>query len=452
MASRDKKRILVIDDEEAIRDGCSQILSRAGYRVDTTGKGTRGLDMAAMNDYALIFLDIRMPGENGIETLKKIKQDHKISAKVVMISGYGTIPLTVEAMRYGAVDFLTKPFSADELRNTLSQALCMDDEEEVFQEETPVLDIIGDSEYTGDLKAAIRRVAQTDTAVLISGETGTGKELVARNIHALSNRTDKPFVAVDCSSLVENLMESELFGHVKGAFSGAVSSKDGYFQAADKGSLFLDEVSNMGLGVQAKLLRVLQEQEVPRVGATIPDKVDIRLITATNKDLRTQVEAGSFREDLFYRISVVPLHIRPVREHKADILTIAEYYLGIYQKRHHSPVRALSEEAKKSMMAYYWPGNIREIRNTMERLCVMCDHERVTLADILYYGQGPNSPAPVIDGASGRLTLLDMEKMHIEKALRHFNGQMTKTARFLDIDRKTLRTKIHNYGIDIKDM
>jgi len=444
------KRILVVDDEESIRDGCSQALSRAGYQVDITGDGAKGLDMASRDSYDLIFLDIRMPRTDGIEILKSLKQDYNISAKIIIISGYGTIPLTVEAMKHGATNFLTKPFSTRELRGAVKEALSMDKEIRETQEEEPFFEMVGGSDYIKELKGTIKKIAKADTTVLITGESGTGKELVARTIHILSDRADNPFVPVDCSSLVENLMESELFGHVKGSFSGATSSRDGRFQVANKGSLFLDEISNISLGVQAKLLRVIQEQEVPRVGTTLPDKIDVRLITATNKDLRAEVEAGRFREDLFYRISVVPIHIRPLREHKSDILPIAEYYLEIYKKKHQSTVKSLSQEAKQSLLSYHWPGNIRELKNTIERLCVLCDHKIVTLSDILYYGQSPDSKAPIIDSFSGKLTLVDVEKAHIEKALRHFNGQINKTANFLGIDRKTLRMKIRNYGIEIR--
>jgi DNA-binding NtrC family response regulator len=298
-----------------------------------------------------------------------------------------------------------------------------------------------------ELKDSIRRIAQTDSTVLITGLSGTGKELVARTVHQLSKRADRPFIPVDCSSLAENLMESELFGHVKGSFSGATESREGRFQMADTGTLFLDEISNINLNIQAKLLRVIQEQEVPRVGKSSPEKVDVRLITATNSDLHAEIAAGKFREDLFYRLSVVPLDIKPLKEHKADILTIAEHYLDYYQKKHKSKVRRLSEEAKTSLLSYKWPGNVRELKNTIERLCVLCEHETVNLSDIFYFGQGEGVKTPVVDSSSGRVTLVDVEKEHIEKALKHFHFQINKTAEFLGINRKTLRIKIRNFNI-----
>jgi two-component system response regulator HydG len=388
-----------------------------------------------------------MPGMDGLEILKKIKVEKNISAKVIIITGYGSIPLAVEAMRNGAFNFLTKPYSASDLREAVEDALTQCDTG-VAEKGLSVL--IGNSDYMKELKESIRRIAQTDSTVLITGESGTGKELVAHTIHNLSKRCDQSFIPVDCSSLVENLMESELFGHVKGAFSGATESREGRFQIADKGTLFLDEISNINLNIQAKLLRVIQEQEVPRVGRSLPEKVDVRLIAATNRDIRAEIDTGRFREDLFYRISVVPLNIKPLREHKSDILLIAQHYLDIFIEKYESKVRRFSEEAIKSLISYKWPGNVRELKNTIERLCVLCDHEVVDMSDIFYYGQNDQAKAPVVDSSTGRVTLIDVEKEHIEKALHHFHFQINKTAKFLGIDRKTLRIKMRNYGIKIE--
>lgn len=443
-----KTRILIIDDEEVIRDGCRQILTRQGYIVDCAAGAREGLKLAGKDIYDLILLDVRMPEMSGLDILKKLKEEKFIVAKIIVITGYATIPLAVEAMRYGAVDFLAKPYTAGQLRDAVNDALQGCENPDV-EKDIPML--IGVSDYMKELKDSIKRIAQTDSTVLITGLSGTGKELVARTIHQLSRRADKPFVPVDCSSLAENLMESELFGHVKGAFSGATESREGRFQIADKGTLFLDEISNINLNTQAKLLRVIQEQEVPRVGKSAPEKVDVRLIAATNKDLRAEIAEGKFREDLFYRLSVVLLDIKPLAEHKTDILPIAEHYLEYYRKKHKSHVRCLSEEAKKSLLSYKWPGNVRELKNTVERLCVMVDHDEVNLSDILYYGQGDGAKAPVVDATSGRVTLVDVEKEHIEKALSHFNFQINKTANFLGIDRKTLRIKMRNYGIKSKE-
>jgi DNA-binding NtrC family response regulator len=442
----DKKRILIIDDEESIRDGCHQTLSKAGYIADATGDAQHGLEMSLKDIYDVILLDIRMPKMDGIEILKKLKGH--IKSKIIVITGYGTISLSVEAMKLGAFDFLTKPFTTQEIKNIVQSAVNIQDTEPADE---PIKTLIGKSEYIRELKDTVKRVARTNSTVLLTGESGTGKELIASTIHKLSSRSTKPYLPVDCSSLVENLMETELFGHVKGAFSGATETRDGRFQMANKGTLFIDEISNLSLSVQAKLLRVIQEQEVPRVGSSVPEKVDVRLITATNKDLRSMVDNSEFREDLFYRISVVPIHIKPLREHKSDILPIAEYYLDFFSKKHSDKTFILSEEAKKSIVSYSWPGNVRELKNTIERLCVLCDNEEISLSDILYYGQKTEPKTPVFDSVSGRMTLVEVEKEHIEKALDHFNYQISKTACFLGIDRKTLRLKIRNYGIRTKE-
>ncbi|HPQ44759.1 MAG TPA: sigma-54 dependent transcriptional regulator [Syntrophales bacterium] len=437
-------KILIIDDEESIRDGCHQILSREGYDIEETGSSVQGLEMALRDVYHVILLDVQMPKMNGLDVLRKLKVESSISAHIIIITGYGSIEIAVEAMKNGAFDFLTKPFGATELKKVVKNALNASD---TVRSDDDIPELIGKSSAALELKDTIRRVAYTDSTVLITGESGTGKELVARAIQRLSNRNGKPFVPVDCSSLVENLMESELFGHVKGSFSGATESREGRFQMADKGTLFLDEISNISLATQARLLRVIQEQEVPRVGSSKADKVDVRLIVATNRELTDLVDSGQFREDLFYRISVVPINIKPLREHGDDILPIAQHYLNVYMKKHRSKVRRFSKEAEKSLMLYNWPGNIRELKNTIERLCVLCENETVNQSDILYFGQYKSTKVPVVDSYSGRVTLVDVEKEHIERALHHFNFQIGKTAKFLGIDRKTLRTKIRNYNI-----
>jgi len=446
LAKKRNVNTLIIDDEESIRDGCRQILARMGHDVTSTGDALDGYEKAAKNTFDLILLDIRMPQMDGLDILRKLKTEHNISARIIIITGYGTIQLAVEAMRLGAFNFLTKPFSADDLKKAIKDST---DQNESAETETTISMLIGSSDYMKELKDTIRRIAKTDSTVLITGESGTGKELVARTIHTLSKRSDKPFVPVDCSSLVPNLLESELFGHIKGAFSGATENRDGRFQTADNGTLFLDEISNIGLDIQSKLLRVIQEQEVPRVGSSVAEKVDVRLITATNKDLRGEVKSGNFREDLFYRVSVVPIHISPLREHRSDILVIAQHYLDIFREKHKSAAKRFSPETMKSLTSYSWPGNVRELKNTVERLCVLCEHEEVTLSDVMYNGQDTRAKAPVIDPFSGKMTLVDVEREHIEKALKHFNYQINKTATFLGIDRKTLRTKIRTYGIEI---
>ncbi len=440
-------KALIIDDEDSIRDGCSQVLSGMGCSVIDTNDAARGLEIALGDTCDIILLDVQMPKISGLDILKKIKVESHVSASVIIITGYGTIEMAVDAMRHGAVNFLTKPFSTAELRKAVTSALRNPN---VQRSDGPIPDLIGDSSCMQKLKNTIRRVAYTDSTVLVTGESGTGKELVARAIRELSTRMDRPFIAVDCSSLVENLMESELFGHIKGAFSGATQSREGRFQMADGGTLFLDEISNISLRTQAKLLRVIQEQEVPRVGSSKVDKVDVRLIAATNKDLRTQVAAGQFREDLFYRLSVVPIEIKPLREHPSDIIPIANHYLDFFAKRHKGKNMFFSPEAQRSLMSYPWPGNVRELRNTMERLSVFCDSEKIDPTDIPYYGQDINAKGIDVGNDKSVSTLLEVEKEHIQSVLKQFDFQVGKTAEFLGIDRKTLRTKIKSYGIDTK--
>lgn len=442
---RKSKKNLIIDDEAVIREGCRQVLTRKGYHVDCTGDADEGLQMGMRNSYDLILLDVRMPNMSGMDILKKLKEENNVNTRIIMITGYGSIPLAVEAMRQGACNFLTKPYSATDLHEAVCLAL-KDDEEDADEKNHSLM--IGCSDYMKELKDSIGRIALTDSTVLITGSSGTGKELVARSIHQLSQRAKRPFIPVDCSSLSENLMESELFGHVKGAFSGSTETRDGRFQMANTGTLFLDEISNINLNIQAKLLRVIQEGEVPRVGKSSPEKVDVRLITATNRDLHAEIAAGNFREDLFYRLSVVPLDIKPLKDHKTDILPIAEHYLDFYQKKYKSKVRNFSEEAKKSLLSYKWPGNVRELKNTIERLCVLSDNETVNLSDIFYYGQSEGAKASVIYSSSDGATLVDVEKEHIKKALKHFHFQINKTAKFLGIDRKTLRLKMRSYNIN----
>ncbi|NQU03837.1 MAG: sigma-54-dependent Fis family transcriptional regulator [Syntrophaceae bacterium] len=282
MSNRKKRiRILIIDDEASIRDGCSQVLSRNGYEVVCTGDALEGFKFARQDRYDLILLDLKMPGMKGIDILKKLRKDHDIAAKIIIITGYGTIPLSVEAIKNGADDFLTKPFTSTELRRAVIKVL---ERKDIDRPDPQVTGLIGNSDYMRELEETIRRIAKTDSTILITGESGTGKELVAQTIHSMSMRFEKPFVPVDCSSLVETLMESALFGHVKGAFSGATESRTARFQMADNGTLFLDEISNISLKVQATLLRVIQEQEIPRVGSSKTESVDVRLIAATNRE------------------------------------------------------------------------------------------------------------------------------------------------------------------------
>ena len=444
--------ILIIDDEETMRDSCRQTLSRDGNRIEVAESGSKGLFLLEAESFDLVILDLKMPGLSGMEVLKKIKQSDP-EVMVVVITGYATVESAVEAMRIGAYDFIPKPFTPDSLRVIVKRAL---DRRELALENVLLRDelkadfepgvIIGQSKSMKKVEELVRKVGPTDTTVLISGESGTGKELVARAIHRYSSRTDKPFVAVDCGSLVENLFESELFGHTKGSFTGATATKYGRFELANGGTLFFDEIGNISINIQTKLLRVLQEREITKVGSSQVIKVDVRIVAATNKDLQKAVKSGTFREDLFYRLSVVPITLPALCERRDDIPLLANYFLQKYNKKRKKNIRAISDRAMKALVEYDWPGNVRELENAIERAVVLAEDDVISPSELLYYGLSVET-APKSD--AGKIQrLVDVEKEHIAKTLKMLNGNRGKTAERLGIDRKTLRSKLKKYGIE----
>jgi len=447
-----KANILVIDDEETMRDSCRQTLSRDGNRIEVAESGSKGLFLLEAESFDLVILDLKMPGLSGMEVLKKIKQSDP-EVMVVVITGYATVESAVEAMRIGAYDFIPKPFTPDSLRVIVKRAL---DRRELALENVLLRDelkadfepgvIIGQSKAMKKVEELVQKVGPTDTTVLISGESGTGKELVARAIHRYSGRTDKPFVAVDCGSLVENLFESELFGHTKGSFTGATATKYGRFELANGGTLFFDEIGNISINIQTKLLRVLQEREITKVGSSQVIKVDVRIVAATNKDLQKAVKSGTFREDLFYRLSVVPITLPALCERRDDIPLLANYFLQKYNKKRKKNIRAISDRAMKALVEYDWPGNVRELENAIERAVVLAEDDVISPSELLYYGLSVET-APKSD--AGKIQrLVDVEKEHIAKTLKMLNGNRGKTAERLGIDRKTLRSKLKKYGIE----
>lgn len=442
-------KVLVIDDEESMRAGCSQTLSQDGYRVQTAADGIRGLEMAQKESFDLIILDLRMPGMDGTEVLAKLKE-YDPNILVIVITGYATIESAVEAMKRGAYDFLPKPFSPETLlaitrRAAQSRRLALENvclRLELDERMGPDA-VIGRCPAMMELAEWVRKVAPTDSTVLICGETGVGKELVAKAIHRHSPRRHKPFVVVDCGALVETLFESELFGHVKGSFTGAIETTYGKFELANGGTVFLDEIANVGSNMQAKLLRVIQEQEVIKVGSSQKVEVDVRIIAATNKDLAKEMSEGNFREDLFYRLNVVPIHLPPLRDRKEDIPALAQYFLEKFSEKRKRNVTGISPEAMRALEAYDWPGNVRELENAIERAVVMADGEIITPRDLLYYG----TTRPLDSGSAERGRLVEMEKEEIVRALKQFNGHKNKTAEYLGMNRKTLREKIRKYRI-----
>ncbi len=445
--------ILIIDDEEAVRDSCSQVLRREGYRVKAASDGREGLRFFESEFFHAILLDLKMPGLDGFKVMEKIKEENP-ETPVIIITAYASIESAVEAMKRGAFDYLAKPFTPEELRVIIRKAL--DSRKKFFEdislrqviEEKLDFDmVIGKSKLMERVFDIVRRVSPSESTILIIGESGTGKELLAREIHKHSLRKNAPFVVVDCGALVETLFESELFGHVKGSFTGAHETKHGRFEVANGGTIFLDEISNISLNIQAKLLRAIQEREITRVGSSKPIKVDVRILAATNENLAECVRRGAFREDLFYRLSVVPIHLPPLRERKEDIPFLLEHFLKKYNKKTRKNIKGVSEAAMKALLDYDWPGNIRELENTIERAVVFCDSEYIELDDLVYHGLG--SSLGLLNPLGGKpKTLSEMEKEYIRIALQFFQGNKSKTAKSLGIDRKTLNAKIKKYGIN----
>ncbi len=431
-------KALVIDDDKAMLDACQQILTRLGFQVALAATGRQGLELMARDPYDLVLLDLVMPDQNGVEILKRLKAMYP-QTQVIIITGYGTIAAAVETVKLGAFDFLPKPFTPDDLRQVVKRAL-----EKPL--EMPTLDrqeIVYASEAMARILAMVERVAPSDSTVLITGESGTGKGLIAQKIHGLSNRRLEPFVTVDCGTLVETLFESELFGHVKGAFTGANANKIGKFELAHGGTLFFDEISNISLEVQAKLLRAVQERKISRVGSHRVISVDVRLIAATNRDLARAIREGSFREDLFYRLNVVSIHIPPLRQRKEDIPLLAAHFLAKFNKRLKKSVQGFTPEALDMMLNYHWPGNVRELENMVERLVVFSVGPYLEVADLAFSGVDFVAPS---DGDT--VSLKDMERDHIRRVLQQCEGRRADTARLLGIDRKTLREKLKRYQID----
>ena len=438
-------KTLVIDDDKAMRDACYQILSRLGFEVDLAGDGRLGLNLMEKGSYDLVLLDLVMPDQNGIEVLKQIKILDP-AVQVIIITGHGTIPTAVETIKLGAFDFLSKPFTPDDFRQVVKRAL----EKQSKPEPVPALrpkinglQIVFASEAMARIMEMVQRVARSDSTVLITGESGTGKGLIAQKIHALSPRRPEPFVTVDCGTLVETLFESELFGHVKGSFTGANANKIGKFELAHGGTLFFDEISNISLEVQAKLLRAVQERKISRVGSHRVITVDVRIIAATNRDLAQAIRSSSFREDLFYRLNVVSIHIPPLRQRKSDIEPLIDHFLAKYNRQLKKTVQGFTPEAMELMLDYNWPGNVRELENTVERLVVFSVGPYLELSDLAFSGVEFCPPS-----GNEAISLKDMEKDHILRILQQCEGRRTDTARLLGIDRKTLREKLKRYQIE----
>ena len=443
---RETIRVLAVDDERPTRLLMERELPRAGFRVEVAESGEDALATIRTKDFDVILLDLRMPGVGGMEALRRIRES-EATAEVVILTGHPDVETAIAAMKLGAYDYLTKPFKLAELEQVIRRAaerkrLQLENQalrRMVAQREPPPL-IVGGSRAVADLLATVRRIAPTDANILIVGPSGTGKGLVARVIHESSARAAGPFLVINCSAFQDQLLESELFGHEKGAFTGAAVSKQGLFEVAEGGTLVLDEVGEMSPAMQAKLLQVLDTREMRRVGGTRVHRLDVRVIAATNRDLPEAIRAGRFREDLFYRLNVVTLALPPLRERKEDIAPLIAHFLARFGSAGYGP-RRFAPEALQVLMDYPWPGNVRELANTIERLLILTPGEVIGVEDLppsIRSAQG--SP-----GAPG--SLADMERLHILRVLQDTQGRKAQAARILGVDVKTLNKKIKDYQI-----
>jgi two-component system, NtrC family, nitrogen regulation response regulator NtrX len=447
-----KERILVVDDEAGVRSSLQGILEDEGYRVDAVESAEAALTRVSTGRYDLVLLDIWLPNMDGMEALARIRERDP-DAAVIMISGHGTIENAVKAIQLGAYNFVEKPLSLDKTVIAVGNALRqrrLEQENRYLRERVESKEVlIGESEVMRELRQQIRTAAPTNGRVLIFGENGTGKELVARSMHAQSRRKNGSFVEVNCAAIPEELIESELFGHVKGAFTGALSTKKGKFEVADGGTLFLDEIGDMSLKTQAKVLRVLQEQRVEAVGSTDSVSVDCRIIAATNKDLEREIRNGGFREDLFFRLNVIPFHMPPLRERREDIPLLAEHFIEDFCAEYGKRAKRASAGAMELLMAYQWPGNVRELKNVIERLVIMVTADVIGAEDLpaALRKEREEQPSGVSDYPSLARAREAYEKQYILKKLREHEGNVSRTAAALKIERSHLYRKMKAYGI-----
>lgn len=447
----DRASILIVDDEESMRDACRQVLAPEGFALKEASSGDGVLETIRHESFDLVILDLKIPGMDGMEILRRLHEESPDTAAIV-ITGYPTVESAVEAMKLGAADFLPKPFTPDVLRLTVRRTLRgaqMARENLLLKSQLEECrsgdyQLVGQSEPMRQIYELVRRVAPTDSTVLITGESGTGKELVARAIRDNSPRADRPFVTVDCGSLVGALFESELFGHVKGSFTGATGLKHGRFELADGGTVFFDEIANVSPDIQAKLLRLIQEREFTRVGATQVIHIDVRILAATSRNLPDEIREGRFREDLFYRLCVVPIILPPLRQRREDIPLLAEHFLHKHSDRGGNRIGGFSKEALELLVKHDWPGNVRELENAIERAIILARGDEITPADLLYYGP-LLKPEAVVNNLS---PLAEVEKEHITRVLRHHAGNRSAAAKSLGIDRKTLWRKIQVYDLE----
>ncbi len=455
MEKHNKGQILIVEDEKSMREVLKILLAGEGYDVTAAADSVDGMNLLNRDIFDMVITDIKMPKINGFEILKKVREISP-DTLVIMITAFGTTESAIEAMQLGAYDYIHKPFKIDEIRVVVKKAL----EKRKLREEVSILrekikttyelgHIFWKSQKMQELLNVMPRIAQSNSNVLVTGESGTGKELVATGIHNLSLRKEKNLVAINCAAFPEGLLESELFGHMKGAFTGAAYNKQGLFEIADGGSIFLDEICEMSINLQAKLLRVLENSTFRRVGGTTDIKVDVRIISATNKDLKDEVASGRFREDLYYRLNVVPLHIPPLRERKEDIPLLVDHFLIKL-----SPLlkRLVAPEVMKLFMEYPWKGNVRELENVLERILLLTDREEIAAEDVpqeIYKHSEDMKYIPDLtkEGADLDCIIGNIEKNYLQNALKMANGNKTEAAKLLNLSFRAFRHRLSKYGI-----
>jgi DNA-binding NtrC family response regulator len=452
------EKILVVDDELNMRLVLKALLNKEGYDVTTASDGVEALNVLKSGGVEVVVTDLKMPNLDGVGLLERVIRDYP-STPVIIITAHGTIATAVDALKKGAFDYITKPFERDELKNIIHKAMrtrrLNEEELLVSPDDIDRQGIIGSSEPMSKIYDTIKRVAPTTTTVLISGETGTGKDLIAYAIHRNSPRRDNPFVKINCAAIAENLIESELFGYERGAFTGAVSTKPGRFELADKGTLFLDEVGEIPRDMQVKLLRVIQDHEFERVGGLRTIRVDVRLIAATNRNLLQDVKDGRFREDIYYRLNVFPTHLPPLRERREDILPLTNYFIEKFNGKLDREVKHIDSRVKDVLVSYDWPGNIRELENFIERIVLMAVGDTITFEDIppewksaaeaISLSQKAGQKRPFKDFVKGHME--EVEKQTIIQCLEEVGGNVTKAAQRLGLSRKGLQLKMIKYNL-----
>ena len=457
---KERIKILLIEDEEPSREALFLLLKGSGFSVKGTGSGTDGLRLMAAERFDIVITDLFLPDLSGIDILKKIK-DSSPHTEVILITGHASAETAVKAMKEGAFDYITKPLNIDELRLIIDKAVEKHRlvNENVYlkkqlRDKYEFTNIIGNSPAMQHVFSRMKRIIKTESTVLILGESGTGKELVAKAVHFNGARRDKPFIAVNCSAIPETLLESELFGHAKGSFTGAIRDKIGKFEAANTGTIFLDEIGTLPMHLQTKLLRVLQEEEVERVGTNKQIKLDVRVISATNVDLEEEIKRGNFREDLYYRLNVIPITIPPLRERTEDILPLLRHFLAKNCQAMQRNVMSIDKDALEALELYNWPGNVRELENVMERVVALTEGEHITLHDLppnigrIYSERKETHTRVTEDGLDLVKTISDIERKMISDALGLSNGVKARAAAMLKLNRTTLVEKMKRLGME----